>query len=500
MSKQMKHRGLWIVGSLIVVAGLSVGGYYLFRGTIADAASPAPQPAPAGPKAGDTVSVEVAHPSPGGMARVVVQQATIQAFESVDLYSEVPGFLDKQEIDTGKGVEVVDIGTRVKKGQQIAKIAVPEYEQQLERAKAEWKRSKAAVTQMEARVRTAEADLIAAHAGVVSAQATKASASATKKYRLAMYTRLKALYEKERAIEAKVVDEEQDRYEAAEAAYNSAEAGIHTAEAQVSAADARLASARADVDEAKAKVLVAKAEMDKAQVLVDYSKIVAPFDGVITKRNFFPGDFIASATTGTHLPLLSVDRTDKLRIVVQVPDRDVPYTNVGDTATLLVDALPGHEFTGTVSRIADSEDPQTRNMRTEIDMPNSDGQLRAGMYGQVTLIVEPSNPKAVTIPSAALQGQEQEHISDNKSRGPGSYIMTPKDLKERAQGKKGAVWVVRDGKAHKVEIHIGLDNGKECEVVSGLSTADDVIVSFPGTLTEGVPVAAEPYKKASASH
>jgi multidrug efflux pump subunit AcrA (membrane-fusion protein) len=113
-------------------------------------------------------------------------------------------------------------------------------------------------------------------------------------------------------------------------------------------------------------------------------------------------------------------------------------------------------------------------MRTEVDLPNTDGQLREGMYGRVTVILQPASPNSVTIPSSGL-------------------------LSQTGKGE-GSVFVVRDGKAHKVEVHVGHDNGVDTEILSGLTPDDQVITSYNGTLTEGTPVKAELRKVVQDGH
>jgi hypothetical protein len=110
-------------------------------------------------------------------------------------------------------------------------------------------------------------------------------------------------------------------------------------------------------------------------------------------------------------------------------------------------------------------------MRTEVDLPNPDGKLREGMYGEATLLLEPASPKAVTVPSSSL-------------------------LKLSAGGE-GQVYAVRDGKAHKIGVRIGMDNGSETEVVAGLTPDDLVVIRYNGALAEGTAVAPEVVNPAS---
>jgi RND family efflux transporter MFP subunit len=184
---------------------------------------------------------------------------------------------------------------------------------------------------------------------------------------------------------------------------------------------------------------------------------------VVTSRGFFPGEFINARDQGATTPLLTVDRIDKMRVILQVPDLDVPFINEGDEATVEIDALPGRKFPGKVARVSNSEDPTTRTMRTEVDLENDKKLLRDGMYGKVTVILEKGSD-ALSVPSSALVGD--------------------------TEGSKGYLHVIRGGKAHKIEVGIGADNGIETEIVSGLKPDDEVVVHvLKGSIANGAAVA-----------
>ena len=102
-----------------------------------------------------------------------------------------------------------------------------------------------------------------------------------------------------------------------------------------------------------------------------------------------------------------VERTDLLRVVAQVPDLDVPWAVRGRPATVEIDALPGESFHGVISRTAASEDPQSRTMRVEIDLPNPSGRLRPGMYGQVTIKLR-TDRNGLLIPASCLAGPQKD--------------------------------------------------------------------------------------------
>lgn len=409
--------------------------------------------------------VEVIHPRSGGIERICVQPGTVEPFESADLYAKVSGFLAEQ---------TVDIGSRVKQGQVLARISVPEYEKQVDKNRAAVSHAASQIKQKEAHLTTAKAELESAKSRVRFSEAERTAKTSYRAFRQKQFNRIKEL-SNQKAVDDRLVDEKEDQLQAAISAENAAMVSVDTANSEVSAAEARVVRAEADIDEAAAAKEVALAELAKSEVLLAYTQIVSPYDGVITQRRFNRGDFIRTAESGSGLsPLLSVERTDLMRIVVQVPDRDVPFVDCGDEAIVEVDALPGLRFESQIARCAESEDSNTRTMRTEVDVANADGKLRRGMYGRTTLILAPGSKGAVTVPSAAL--------ADTAERG------------------RGSLWVVQDQKAHFAEVVVGNDNGIEIEILKGLSTSDEVIVHSSVPLQEGMTVMATPLKQKASQH
>jgi RND family efflux transporter MFP subunit len=444
----LQWKGVLLCFALALSAALTAGWFYLNK------TSPTVRAEEETVTAGKpAMRVDVLHPQVGGMDRTTEQPGTVIAYESALLYAEVPGYLKKLN---------VDIGSRVTKGQVLAEISVPELDTQVKRCAAAVDEAKANVTVKKARVESAKADLEVAKAGVVKAEATAKSAKAMRTYREKRLTRYEKLFASS-SIEEELVDEAKDHAEAAIEAERAARAAIPAAEALVVASNAKIQQADAEVADALAGVEVAQSQLDNAQVQVKFATIVSPYDGVVTQRNFFPGDFIKSATQGSQLPLLAVERTDKMRVVVHVPDRDVPFTDPGDEAIVEIDALPGQLFKGTVARLAKSEDPQTRLMRTEIDLDNPTGKISQGMYGKVTIILEKS-AKLLSVPSSSLVGKT-------------------------ADGK-GELYVVRDGRAHRVTVQLGADNGLRVAVLSGIKADDEVVAHPSDALRDGLEVTA----------
>ncbi|MBN9118839.1 MAG: efflux RND transporter periplasmic adaptor subunit [Planctomycetes bacterium] len=464
-----KRSGLrpgWLLGGA-VLALLSVAGWYVAareKPASDDRAAGAASPSAA-------VPVEVVAPVAGGLDRVCVQPGTVEPFESADLYAKVSGYLVEQ---------TVDIGYPVRQGDVLARISVPEFEKQVKQDTAEVERAEAKVEQMTAAVTSAEADLGAATAGVALAQAEAKSKASYRAYREKQRDRFRQLAA-DRAIDQKLVDEQEDQFQAAVSADLAAGEAVNTAKQKVAAADARVKQARADLKYARAEVAVAKARLEKSEVLLGYTVIRSPYTGVVTKRNFHPGDFVRSADAGgERVPVLAVERTDLMRVVIQIPDRDVPFVDVGDAAEVAVDALPGMAFKTAgaekveVARLAASEDPRTRMMRVEVHLKNPTGKIRHGMYGRVTLRLQAGASEAVRIPSAALHG--------------------------KAEGGKASVRVVRDDIAHVIPVRYGADNGTTVEVLSGLTLADRVVVRASGPVESGTAVAVGTASPAKSGH
>ena len=143
----------------------------------------------------------------------------------------------------------------------------------------------------------------------------------------------------------------------------------------------------------------------------------------------------------------------------------MPFVGVGNPAKVEIDALPGEEFQGKVSRMADAEDPETRTMRVEVDLPNSDGTLREGMYGSVTIRLN-QGKKVFTVPSSCLVG--------NVNQG------------------RGNVYVVENGMARSRAVTVGTDNGVATEILKGLGDQDEVVSRHSGALADGTPVEVVP--------
>jgi RND family efflux transporter MFP subunit len=220
------------------------------------------------------------------------------------------------------------------------------------------------------------------------------------------------------------------------------------------------------VAQAKAAVASEQAAVQQFTVIQGFDQVVAPFDGVITARNYDNGALLSPTTSRE---LFDISQTDVLRVYVSVPQGDATAIQVGKPGYLQVSSnYPGRWFPGVVARTSDALDSGTRTLTVEVDFPNKDDSLRPGMFGQIRLPVGDAR-SVLMIPSGAV-------IFD-------------------AQGLQVAL--VQDNKIHMQKIGVGRDLGTTIEVTSGLSANDQVVTNPGEKVDEGVTVkvVAEPTTK-----
>jgi len=201
------------------------------------------------------------------------------------------------------------------------------------------------------------------------------------------------------------------------------------------------------------------ANVRRLEDLVSFEKVYAPFDGVITLRNTDTGWLINAGAGSPSAELFQLAQTSTLRIFVAVPEVYSRAARVGSMATLTLDEFPSETFHGKVTRTSQSIDMASRTLNTEIDVDNPTEQLLPGAYVHVHLRL-PSQTRSVIIPANALLF--------------------------RSEGLR--VGVVRNGRAQLVPITIGVDYGATVQATSGLTPADQVILSPSDSLISGTPV------------
>ncbi len=207
--------------------------------------------------------------------------------------------------------------------------------------------------------------------------------------------------------------------------------------------------------QAKANFDAADATVRRLEQLESFKHVYAPFSGVLTKRNVDPGALINAGGTGKEL--FDIAKVDPLRVYVSVPQNYAPAIKVGMPAWVTLQERPGEKFSGTVVRTAESIDPATRTLLTEVDVPNRDGRLLPGSFGEVHFRVGIDVQK-LTIPVNAMLF--------------------------RQEGPRVAV-VGSDGKVHLRPITIGKDYGSTLEILGGVEAGDRVIVNPADSIEEG---------------
>jgi len=181
-----------------------------------------------------------------------------------------------------------------------------------------------------------------------------------------------------------------------------------------------------DLDMAHAKMsadssalLAARSAYQLSADLKGYLEVRAPFDGVISSRNVYPGAYVAPTDKSANKPMLTLQEQTKLRLVVDVPEAATGYFTDKDTVHFTVKTLPARQFTATVNRVAGSMDNELRSEQMEMDIPNKDKALIPGMFAQVTLQL--SNPqKTFLVPQSAVTGNSQRifviRVDQHKAR------------------------------------------------------------------------------------
>jgi multidrug efflux system membrane fusion protein len=218
--------------------------------------------------------------------------------------------------------------------------------------------------------------------------------------------------------------------------------------------------------QAQANLAAADANVRRLEQLESFKHIYAPFSGVLTKRNIDVGALVNSGNGGANREMFDVAQIDPLRVYISVPQTNAADIHRGQKAHLELNEFPGQKFEGTVVRTADSIDPATRTLLTEIDVPNKQGTILPGAYAQVHFGVKVSGAH-LTVPGNALLF--------------------------RGEGPRAAV-VGSDNHVHLNPVIIGRDYGTSVEILSGVSESDKIVLNPPDSLEEGeqVQIATKP--------
>ena len=341
-----RKRILWIVVVVIVLIAASLLFVFLRK-----AALPATAPR----------SAAVVDVTRGSLASSLTVAGQFQPYQEVDLHAKVSGYI--------RWIKV-DIGDRVRIGEVLANLEVPELQDQLHAAQAE--------------VRHSQSEIGRAQSEVTSAQATYAALHAA-------YTRLLQASKQRPGL--------------------IAEQELDDALSKDQETKAQIAVAKASLDAMQEQLGVSRADSHRVQALTDYEQIISPFTGVVTMRYADTGSLIQAGTSSDtqSMPVVRVAQSDLLRLRMPVPEADVPYINVGGSVQIKVNAT-GRTFTGKIVRFSRALDTNTRTMLTEVDVPNPELVLSPGMYAETMIQLQQKNNALILPAVAVVQDADQAYV------------------------------------------------------------------------------------------
>lgn len=216
--------------------------------------------------------------------------------------------------------------------------------------------------------------------------------------------------------------------------------------------------------QAQANLAAANANVRRLEQLESFKHVYAPFSGVITRRNTDVGALIAAGSSAQGKELFDIAQFDPLRVYVNIPQINAPSMRRGMPAYIELREFPGQRFAGKVVRTADSIDPGSRTLLTEIDVPNKNGHLLPGSYAQIHFAV-PVQTTRISVPVNALLF--------------------------RSEGPRVAV-IGSDNQVHLKAVMIGRDFGTKVEILDGLQPDDQIVVNPADSLEEGQRVNTRP--------
>jgi membrane fusion protein (multidrug efflux system) len=300
----------------------------------------------------------------------------------------------------------VDRGSHVKAGEMIARLSAPEMVAQK--------------SQAEARFRATQAQLAAAKAKLASNSGT--------------FEHL--------AVAAKVP-------------------GVVAAN-DVAVAEQTVVADRAQVEAASNEVKAAEDALRSVSQLEEYLIVRAPFDGVVTERNFHPGALVgpSSGQAGSP-PIVRIEQVNRLRLTVPVPEAYVAGLTEGLQVAFTIPAYPGRKFHAPIARISQSVDQTTRTMAVELDIRNAANEITPGSFASVEWPIHRTY-EALVVPASAIATDLQR-----------TFVIR-----------------IHDGKAEWVDVKTGLTADGKTEVFGQLQSGDMVVRNATDAIRPGTPVKA----------
>lgn len=217
-------------------------------------------------------------------------------------------------------------------------------------------------------------------------------------------------------------------------------------------------------DAAAARLAMARAGVAESDAMTGYGRILAPFDGVVTMRHVDTGAFLPAATASAgsrSAAIVTLMDDSTVRVRVAVPEAEASRVQVGQPVVVSLESFPGKLLHGKVSRQSGALDENTRSLLVEADFPNKDRQFRPGMYALVKIGVE-KHENVTLVPAASL-------------------------VREKTAG---FLFLLDEGKAMRVPVKFGFNDGENVEIVEGLPEGARVILPGSAALVAGQAVKA----------
>jgi RND family efflux transporter MFP subunit len=388
----MRFKRLLLVAACCLLA-LLLGLYFLHLHPRESALSDVPAPPP-------TVSTATARV--GSIAEQLTVAGVFQPYQEIDVHGKVSGYI--RHI-------YVDIGDRVRQGQTLAVLEVPELQ-------AEVAGAQAGITQTQQNILRLQNEVAREQAGYAAVHAN--------------YQRLKQASDQQPGlVAAQELDDALARDRTAAAAVDAAKSAVAAAQGQLG---------------------VSRAESLRVTSIEQYATITAPYSGVVTMRYADTGALIPAGTAeGGSQAVVRLAQSDVLRLRMPVPERDVPLVHLGSVVVVHVQAT-GQQFPGTVVRFTRDVSNATRTMLTEVDVANPGLTLTPGMYADVTFNLQQKNAALIVPASAIIEGDQ-----------PSVMLVDSSNHVERRPVVLGI------GSANQQEISSGLQPGDRV-IIGGLAT------------------------------
>ena len=329
----------------------------------------------------------------GPRAPMTVDMAAVKKGDVAAHLTVVGNLIGLQTVDVaprtnGRLVSVnIQLGDPVRRGQVLAKVEDREIVEQVSQAEASQQVSKATIRQREADLKVAEVN----------------------------FERSKNLFQRQ-LLAKQALDDAESKFLAAEA----------------------------QIDLSKAQLMQADARLQELRINLQNTNVTSPVDGFVGKRNVDPGAMVSQNT-----PIASVVEISRLKMVVNVVEKDIRLVTVGDSGEVDVDAYPGEKFRGRIARVAPVLDPATRTATMEIEIANSDNRLKPGMYARVSLTVEERK----------------------------DTLVAPKTAVIDFDSKRGVWMANQDNRAIFKPVELGLEDVDRVEIKAGLKEGDRIVTT-----------------------